>query len=157
MSIERGRAYLRSLGLEDRVKEFSVSSATVKDAAIAVGCSEGEIAKTLSFMQGETPVLILTAGDVKIDNGKYKASFHCKAKMIPSPLVEPLIGHGVGGVCPFGINPGVQVYLDASLKRFSTVYPACGSSHSAVKLSIEELEGCSGYLAWVDVCRGMEA
>ena len=139
MSFERAKEYLKKYGLEDKVKEFPVSSATVEEAAKAVGCEEKEIAKTLSFIVDDKPILIVVAGDCKIDNSKYKAEFHKKAKMIPFNDVEELIGHSVGGVCPFGIKEGVTVYLDDSLKRFDTIYPACGSSNSAVKLTIEEL------------------
>ena len=153
MSFEKAKAYMQKFGMEDRVMEFDVSSATVSEAAKAVGSSEGEIAKTLSFIVSEKPILIVVAGDCKIDNAKYKAYFHAKAKMIPFEKVEELIGHSVGGVCPFGINEGVDVYLDESLKRFGIVYPACGSSNSAIKLTISELERTSGYKCWIDVCK----
>ena len=153
MSIERVRDYFKKFGMEDRIIEFSSSSATVPEAARAAGCSEGEIAKTLSFLVHDKPVLIVVAGDCKIDNAKYKGEFSAKAKMIPFESVEDIIGHGVGGVCPFGINEGVEVYLDKSLCRFSKVYPACGSSNSAIKLSIKELEETSNYKKWVDVCK----
>ncbi len=153
MSLEKAKNYLKKFGLEDRVMEFSVSSATVGEAAKAVGCEEKEISKTLSFIVDDKPILIVVAGDCKIDNSKYKAEFHKKAKMIPFDDVEKLIGHGVGGVCPFGINEGVDVYLDNSLKRFKVTYPACGSSNSAVKLSLEELEKTSNYRKWIDVCK----
>ena len=133
--------------------EFTVSSATVEEAAKAVNCKEEEIAKTLSFLVEEKPIVIVIAGDKKIDNSKYKAEFHSKAKMIPLDNVEKLIGHEVGGVCPFGIKENIQVYLDISLKRFSIVYPACGSSNSAIKLTIEELEKISNYKKWIDVCK----
>ena len=156
MAFDRAKEYLKQFGLEDKVLEFEVSSATVKEAAIAANCQEAEIAKTLSFMVEDKPVLIVVAGDQKIDNSKYKAEFHTKAKMLAFEEVELLIGHAVGGVCPFGINEGVEVYLDESLKRFETVYPACGSSNSAVKLSIAELESASGYLKWIDVCKAIE-
>lgn len=155
MSIIRAKEYLKSVGYEERVMEFEVSSATVAEAALAVNCKEGEIAKTLSFLVGEAPILILAAGDAKIDNSKYKKEFATKAKMIPFENVEELIGHAVGGVCPFGINEGVTVYLDESLKKYDIVYPAAGSSNSAVKLSISELEQISGYDRWVDVCKEM--
>ena len=153
MSFERAKEYLKELGLENKVKEFPVSSATVEEAAKAVGCEEEKIAKTLSFIVEDKPILIVVAGDCKIDNSKYKAEFHKKAKMIPFTEVEELIGHSVGGVCPFGIKNGVTVYLDESLRRFDTVYPACGSSNSAVKLTIEELEKTSKYEKWIDVCK----
>ncbi len=155
MSFERAKEYLKEYGLENKVMEFPVSSATVEDAAKAVGCNEEEIAKTLSFIVEDKPILIVVSGDCKIDNSKYKAEFHKKAKMIPFNDVEELIGHNVGGVCPFGVNPGVTVYLDNSLKRFDIIYPACGSSNSAVKLTIEELEKASNYEKWVDVCKTM--
>ena len=155
MSFERAKEYLKEYGLENKVMEFPVSSATVEDAAKAVGCNEEEIAKTLSFIVEDKPILIVVSGDCKIDNSKYKAEFHKKAKMIPFNDVEELIGHNIGGVCPFGVNPGVTVYLDNSLKRFDIIYPACGSSNSAVKLTIEELEKASKFKKWVDVCKTM--
>lgn len=155
MAIERAREWLGKWGMEGRILEFDASSATVELAALAVGCEPARIAKTLSFQVGETPILIVTAGDQKIDNHKYKETFHTKAKMLPASEVESRIGHAVGGVCPFGICAGVVVYLDASLKRFDSVYPACGSSNSAIELSIPELEQCSGYDSWVDVCKEM--
>ena len=133
--------------------EFDVSSATVKEAAIALNCKEQEIAKTLSFIVNDRPVLIVTAGDSKVDNSKFKTKFNVKAKMIPFDDVERLVGYAVGGVCPFGVNKDVDVFLDESLKRFDTVYPACGSSNSAIKLSIEELEKASNYKEWIDVCK----
>ena len=155
MSIERAKEHLNKFGMADRVLEFSVSSATVAEAAKAAGCREQEIAKTLSFVVEDKPVLIVVAGDMKIDNPKFKAQFHTKAKMLAFDDVERLIGHAVGGVCPFGINDGVDVYLDVSLKRFDMVYPACGSSNSAIKLTISELEAVSGYIGWIDVCKEM--
>lgn len=156
MSLQIATEYLKKHGFESRIMVFNVSSATVKEAAVAVGCLEAEIAKTLSFVVDEKPILIVAAGDCKIDNSKYKAQFHTKAKMIPFDDVERLIGHAVGGVCPFGINDGVSVYLDTSLKRFTHVYPACGSSNSAIKLDIAELETLSNYLEWVDVCKPID-
>ena len=156
MSIEKVKAYFKTCGMEDRVMEFPVSSATVELAAQAVGCEPGRIAKTLSFMVNEGPVLIVAAGDAKIDNHKYKQQFGTKAKMLTADEAARLIGHAVGGVCPFAVNPGVTVYLDASLKRFETVFPACGSSNSAIELTIPELEKHSGYTAWVDVCKNWE-
>ena len=135
--------------------EFDVSSATVREAANALGCSEGEIAKTLSFLVGDKPILIVTAGDSKIDNSKYKKEFNTKAKMIAFDDVEKIIGHSVGGVCPFGINENVEVYLDESLKQYEIIYPACGSSNSAVKLTINELERTSNYKKWIDVCKNI--
>ena len=153
MALERAVRDLEEKGFGDRVIIPERSSATVEEAAAALGCKPGMIAKTLSFLQGEQPVLILAEGSARIDNRKYRERFGCKAKMIPSDQVEALIGHDVGGVCPFGINEGVVVYLDESLKIHETVYPAAGSDHSAVRLSIAELEQCSGYSSWVDVCR----
>ena len=153
MSLTKAKDHLKKYGLEDKIMEFPVSSATVKEAAIALNCKEEEIAKTLSFIIDDKPVLIVTSGDQKIDNSKYKTEFHTKAKMIPFDEVETKIGHGVGGVCPFGINDDVKVYLDTSLKRFKTIYPACGTSNSAVKLTIEELEKTSNYIKWIDVCK----
>lgn len=155
MAFGKAKEHLKKYGMEDRVMEFDVSSATVSEAAKAVGSSEGEIAKTLSFLVDEKAILIVVAGDCKIDNAKYKAYFHAKAKMHPFESVEELIGHAVGGVCPFGINGGVEVYLDESLKRFEIVYPACGSSNSAVKLNIAELEKASEFKCWIDVCRAI--
>ena len=153
MAIERVREYFKKWNMEDRILEFDVSSATVELAAQALHCEGARIAKTLSFHVGERAILIVTAGDTKIDNAKYKATFGTKAKMLSFEEVEPLIGHGVGGVCPFGINEGVKVYLDESMKRFQTVFPACGSSNSAIVLTISEMEQYSGYEKWVDVCK----
>ena len=153
MSIEKVRAYFSQFGMENQVLEFTVSSATVELAAAALGCEPQRIAKTLSFLVDGQAILIVAAGDARIDNPKYKAQFGVKAKMIAAEDVEPLIGHGIGGVCPFGINEGVMVYLDESLKRFITVYPACGSGNSAIELTIPQLEQYSGYTAWVDVCK----
>lgn len=151
MSIEKARAYLDAKGYGDKIREFSVSSATVALAAEALGCEQQRIAKTLSFSIDGTPILIVTAGDIRIDNTKYKAQFGTKAKMLAYDEVETKIGHAVGGVCPFGVNSEVEVYLDESLKRFDTVFPACGSENSAIELSIKELEALSGYKHWVDV------
>jgi len=153
MSIEKVKKYFAQFGMEDRIQEFSVSSATVELAAQAVGCAPQRIAKTLSFMVGEHPILIVAAGDAKIDNPKYKAQFSQKAKMLSSQQAVELIGHAVGGVCPFAVNEGVTVYLDESLKRYETVYPACGSSNSAIELTIPELEQYSGFTAWINVCK----
>ena len=153
MSLEKVKKYLERYNLEDRIMEFTESSATVKEAAKAIGCKESEIAKTLSFLIEDKPILIVVAGDCKIDNGKYKQEFGKKAKMIPYEEVEKLIGHNVGGVCPFGINENVTVYLDNSLKKFDTIYPACGESNTAIKLTIEELEKTSNYKKWIDVCK----
>ena len=142
--------------MDDQIQEFDVSSATVELAAEALHCEPCRIAKTLSFMAKEQPVLIVTAGDAKIDNPKYKAQFGTKAKMLTYEEVESLTGHAVGGVCPFAVNDGLTIYLDESLKRFQTVFPACGSSNSAIELTIEELEKYSGYTAWIDVCKGWQ-
>ena len=156
MAIERVREYFQAYGIEDRIQEFDVSSATVELASAALHCEPCRIAKTLSFLVGEQPVLIVAAGDVKVDNPKYKAQFGTKAKMLAPDEVEALVGHAIGGVCPFGIRAGVAVYLDESLKRFETVFPACGSSNSAIELTIAEMEQYSGYTAWIDVCRVRE-
>ena len=156
MAIERVREYFQAYGIEDRIQEFDVSSATVELASAALRCELCRIAKTLSFLVGEQPVLIVAAGDVKVDNPKYKAQFGTKAKMLAPDEVEALVGHAIGGVCPFGIRAGVAVYLDESLKRFETVFPACGSSNSAIELTIAEMEQYSGYTAWIDVCRVRE-
>ena len=153
MSIEKVKAYFRTRGMEDRVLEFTVSSATVELAAIALGCEECRIAKTLSFHVGERVVLVVMAGDTKIDNQKYKAQFGTKAKMLEYEEAPTLIGHAVGGVCPFAVNEGVEVYLDESLKRFETVFPACGSANSAIEMTMAELEEHSGSLGWVDVAK----
>lgn len=153
MSIERVRAYFTSFGIQDRILEFTVSSATVELAAQALNCEPKRIAKTLSFLVGEQAVLIVAAGDAKVDNAKYKAFFGAKAKMLNPEQVTQLIGYAVGGVCPFGVNEGVKVYLDESLKRFQTVFPACGSSNSAIELTIPELEHYSGFTQWVDLCK----
>lgn len=155
MSVNRVREHLRIFGLENRIMEFNISSATVHEAAFAVGSSEAEIAKTLSFLVNEKPILIVVAGDMKIDNHKFKAEFQTKAKMIAFEDVEKLVGYGVGGVCPFAVNDGVSVFLDESLKRFEFVYPAAGTSSSAVKLTISELEQTSNYTKWVDVCKSI--
>lgn len=153
MAIDKVREYLKQYGIENRIREFSVSSATVELAALALGCEGKRIAKTLSFKIEEKAILIVAAGDGKVDNSKYKAKFRTKAKMLTPEEVLEMVGHAVGGVCPFGISPGVKVYLDESLKRFETVFPACGSSNSAIELSIEELERYSNYEEWVDVCK----
>ena len=153
MSIERVKAYFRTKGMEERIQEFEVSSATVALAAQALNCEEKRIAKTLSFHVGEKVILVVAAGDAKIENPKYKAFFGTKAKMLSYDEAEALIGHAVGGVCPFAVNEGVEVYLDKSLKRFETVFPACGSSNSAIELRMSELEEHSNYVSWVDVCK----
>ena len=153
MSIEKARAHLAKHGLEDRIQEFTVSSATVALAAEALGCEPARIAKSLSFEKGEGAILVIAAGDARIDNTKFKQRFGMKAKMLGADKVEPLIGHGVGGVCPFGVNEGIDVYLDESMKRFETVYPAAGTPSSAVHLSLEELERASEAIGWVNVCK----
>lgn len=153
MSIERVKDYFKSQGMENRVLEFAVSSATVELAAQALHCDPCRIAKTLSFNVNGTPVLIVAAGDARIDNPKFKAQFASKAKMLSPDDAVALIGHAVGGVCPFAVNEGVQIYLDASLTRFETVFSACGSANSAIELTIPELEKHSHCLGWVDVCK----
>ena len=154
MSITAARAYLAERGYADKIQEFDVSSATVALAAEALHCEPARIAKTLAFLVGEESILIVAAGDIKIDNPRYKAQFGAKAKMIPVEELNERIGHEIGGVCPFGIRDGVRVYLDESLKRFTTVFPACGSANSAIELTIPELESLSGYTAWIDVGKG---
>ena len=156
MPSEKVKAYFSQYGMADRVQEFEVSSATVELAAQALNCEPCRIAKTLSFMVDGHAILIVAAGDVKIDNPKYKAQFSTKAKMLTPDEAESLIGHAVGGVCPFAINEGVTVYLDNSLKRFETVFPACGGSNSAIELTIAELEKYSGFTSWVDICKGWD-
>ena len=156
MSIQRVKEYFCALGMEGRVLELDMSSATVELAAQALGCRPCRIAKTLSFLVEGRPILIVAAGDAKVDNPKYKAQFGTKAKMLTPQEAEELVGHAVGGVCPFAVNQGVTVYLDQSLKRFETVFPACGSSNSAIELSIPELERYSGFESWVDVCKGWQ-
>lgn len=156
MSVENVKRYFTAFGMENRVQEFDVSSATVELAAAALDTQPCRIAKTLAFTVNEKPVLIVAAGDAKIDNPKYKAQFATKAKMLPINQVEALVGHAVGGVCPFAVQSGVTVYLDVSLKRFATVFPACGSSNSAIELTIPELEKYSGFSSWVDVCKGWD-
>lgn len=158
MSIEKVRTYLRQFDAEQKIIEFPASSATVELAAQAAGCEPARIAKTLSFKLADNAcVLIVTAGDAKVDNAKFKHFFGKKAKMLAAEEVEPLIGHAIGGVCPFAVNEGVQVYLDISLKRFQTFFPACGSSNSAIELSCEQLEAyaanCQG---WADLCKGWQ-
>ena len=153
MSLEIAKRYLEKKGYADHIIELEQSSATVALAAEALGVEEGMIAKTMSFLQNETAVLILAEGTARIDNRKYKDAFHTKAKMIPFDEVERYIGHAPGGVCPFGIKDGIKVYLDESLKRYDVVYPAAGNDHSAVKLTIAELEDACGNVEWVDVCK----
>lgn len=153
MAFEKAFDHLKKYNLSDRVQVFEDSSATVKEASERLNCEEALIAKTMGFILGDKTILILAAGDSKIDNAKYKSEFKIKAKMIPYDMVLELVGHEPGGVCPFGINEGIDVYLDESLKRFKIVYPACGSSNSAVKLTINELEKSSEYIKWIDVCK----
>lgn len=155
MSIERAKNYLSKFGLDNEVLEFTSSSATVAEAAKTIGCEEKDIAKTLSFLVNDEAIVIVVSGDSKIDNAKYRAEFHTKAKMIPFEEVENLIGHAVGGVCPFGVKEGVEIYLDVSLRKLSTLYPACGSSNSAIKLSVDKLEEITSPVKWVDVCKEM--
>ena len=156
MSIERVKTYFQKYGIQEKIQEFDVSSATVELAAAALGCEPQRIAKSLSFMANGHALLVVAAGDARIDNPRYKAQFGTKAKMLSPEEAETLVGHAVGGVCPFAVNEGVDVYLDVSLKRFETVFPACGSSNSAIELSIPELEKFSGYSGWIDVCKGWE-
>ena len=156
MSIEAVKAYFQTQNMEGRVREFSVSSATVELAASALGCEGKRIAKTLSFLVEGAPLLVVAAGDARIDNGKFKAFFHTKARMLTPEEVEQLVGHRVGGVCPFGVKEGVKTYLDVSLRRFETVFPACGSSNSAIELTLPEPEQHSHAIAWVDVCKNWE-
>lgn len=154
MAIEQVKAFFRQYGIEDRIREFEVSSATVELAAQALGCAGCRIAKSLSFLVNGEPILVVAAGDAKVDNAKFKARFAVKAKMLSPDDTLNLIGHAVGGVCPFVVKEGVKVYLDESLKRFDTVFPACGSSNSAIELTIPELERYTNCAAWVDVCKG---
>lgn len=156
MAIEKVKAYFEKYNMENRIKEFDVSSATVELAAEALHCEPCRIAKTLSFMVDGQAILVVAAGDAKIDNSKYKKQFGAKAKMLSPQEVETMVGHAVGGVCPFAVNDNVTIYLDESLKRFQTVFPACGSSNSAIELTIEELERYSSFASWVDVCKGWE-
>ena len=153
MAIEKVKAYFAKHGMEDRVREFDVSSATVELAALALGCEPCRIAKSLSFMVDGRAILVVAAGDARIDNLRYKARFGTKARMLSPEEAEAMIGHAVGGVCPFAVNEGVEVYLDESLKRFQTVFPACGSSNSAIELTIPQLEKYSGFSEWVDVTK----
>lgn len=151
MSIDKVRNYLKQFNLDNKILEFETSSATVDLAAKTLNCEPGRIAKTMSFLVNDKPILIVLAGDIKIDNSKYKAEFHTKAKMIPYENVENVIGHAAGGVCPFGINDSIEVYLDESLKKYETVFPACGSSNSAIELRINELEKTSKFTKWINV------
>ena len=155
MSIEKVRAHFKPLGIEERIREFDVSSATVELAAVAVGVEGARIAKSLSFKVEDKPIIIVVAGDAKVDNSRYKAQFHTKAKMLTHEEAHELIGHDVGGVCPFALPEDVKVYLDVSLKRFETVFPAAGSSNSAVEMTCDGLERyASNFVEWVDVCKG---
>ena len=156
MAMERVKEYFKGWNIEDRILEFDVSSATVELAAQALKCEPKRIAKTLSFKIEDRCILIVAAGDAKVDNAKYKKTFEVKAKMLTPDEVESMVGHAIGGVCPFGINEGVEVYLDESLKRFETVFPACGSSNSAIELTVGELEEYSSYKEWVDVCKAWQ-
>lgn len=151
MAIEKVKEYFKKFGIENRIQEFDVSSATVELAAKALNCAPERIAKSLSFMVNEKPIIIVVAGNIKISNSKFKQQFQTKAKMLSFDEAENLIGHKVGGVCPFAINDGVDVYLDTSLKHYETVFPACGSSNSAIELSIAELEKYSNFKKWIDV------
>lgn len=153
MSFVKAKEYIEKYGLGKNIMEFTESSATVEEAARVLGCDDDEIGKTLSFLVGEDPILILVSGKARIDNAKYKQEFKVKAKMIKFDDVERLIGHAVGGVCPFGVNDGVKVFLDESLKKHDIIYPAAGSSNSAVKLTLSELEDITNYEKWVDVCK----
>lgn len=156
MSLQSVREYFQRFGIEDRILEFPVSSATVELAAQALQCKPERIAKTLSFLVEDRLVLLVTAGDAKVDNGKFKAFFHTKAKMLDPAAVEEQVGHGVGGVCPFAVKEGVRVYLDRSLQRFETVFPACGSANSAIELTLPELEQYAGSREWVDLCKNWQ-
>lgn len=156
MAIEAVREYLKQWNAQERIVEFPVSSATVELAAQAVGCEPARIAKTLSFLAENHAVLIVAAGDAKVDNAKYKGYFHTKARMLHGEQVTEMTGHAIGGVCPFGVKPGTEVYLDESLKRFETVFPAAGSSNSAIEVTLAELERFSGSSTWIDVCKGWQ-
>ncbi|MDR1800747.1 MAG: YbaK/EbsC family protein [Lachnospiraceae bacterium] len=156
MSVENVKKYFSNYGIEDRVQTLSETCATVETAALAVGCEAKQIAKSLTFMVEGTPILIVAAGDAKVDNAKFKARFHTKATMLKPVEVIEYIGHAIGGVCPFGIKDGVEVYLDESLRRFEIVYPAAGDSNSMIKLTLDELKKYSGYKEWVDVCKAWE-
>lgn len=153
MSIIKAKEYLKKYNLDDKIMEFDESSATVKEAAHAIGCLEKNIAKTLSFLVDDNPIIIVVRGDAKIDNSKYKKEFHKKAKMVSYDMVEEIIGHKAGGVCPFGVNDNVKIYLDETLKSLEYFYPACGSSNSAIKLDKDTLEKVVKYEKWVDVCK----
>lgn len=152
MSFEKAKEYLKSKNFEDRIIAFEGESSTVEQASQIIGCTKGEIAKSLSFMVGEQPIIVVVAGDSKISNSKYKQEFGVKAKMIAFDDVENIIGHAVGGVCPFGVKENIKIYLDETLKKYKIVYPACGDNHSAVKLAPEEFETLVKVEKWVDVC-----
>ena len=156
MSLNKAKEYLKNFDLDKNIIEFHESTATVREAAEVLQCEEAQIAKTMVFLVNDEPILIVASGDKKIDNSKFKQAFHTKAKMIPFDELEVLVGHAAGGVCPFGINDNVKVYLDVSLKKLDTVYPACGTSNSAIKLTLGELEKSSNYLNYVDVCKQPE-
>ncbi len=153
MTITKVKEYFKQFNLDNRIQEFTVSSATVELAAKALNCEPCRIAKSLSFLVNNSAILIITAGDARVDNKKFKEYFQTKAKMLTPEEVKNLIGHEIGGVCPFAINNNVKVYLDTSLKRFTTIFPACGSSNSAIELTIEELEKYSNFTQWLDVCK----
>lgn len=156
MAIDKVREYFKEFGIEDKILEFDVSSATVALAAEALGCAPERIAKTISLKKDDGCILVVAAGDAKVDNAKFKAEFGIKAKMLSFEEVEELCGHAVGGVCPFAVNDTASVYLDESLNRFETVFPACGSSNSAIELTIDELKKYSKYIKMVDVCKGWQ-
>ena len=156
MSLSKAKEYLKKFNLDKNIIEFQESTATVKEAAEALGCEDAQIAKTMAFLVNDEPILIVASGDQKIDNQKFKLTFHTKAKMIDSRQLETLVGHSAGGVCPFGIKEHVKVYLDVSLKEYAIIYPACGSSNSAVKLTRKELEEASNYVEYIDVCKKPE-
>lgn len=153
MSFKNVKTYFETIGLSERIKVLDQSSATVELAAKAIGCEEKQIAKTLSFLVKDEPILIVTAGNVKVDNKRYKSIFHQKSKMIPIDSIEEYIGHDLGGVCPFAVKPKVSIYLDVSLKQNDIIYPAAGSENSMVELTIEELEGYTDFKKWIDVCK----
>ena len=156
MAVEKVKVHLKKYGLDGKIVELSSSLATVHDAAESLGCSESEIAKSMAFSLSDGYIVVVMSGDVKIDNSKYKATFHEKAHMVSPEILESVIGHPMGGVCPFALNEGVKVYLDDSLKRFSRVYPSCGSIHNAIGLTLEELERASEYTGWVDITKKKE-
>lgn len=156
MAIAQVKQYFQQWGMEQRVMEFATSCATVEEAAKSVNCAPERIAKTLSFQVNEQVILVVMAGDARIDNAKFKAFFHVKARMLPAESTEAVIGHAAGGVCPFAIHAGIAVYLDISLRRFTTVFPSCGASNSAIELNLAELEQFSNAADWVDVCKNWQ-